>query len=130
MARRKKSYLKDDGNEYRVCAGPCKGEYILSKDNFRPVVNQHGKPYFDSYCYKCKAAYLSKYRAKNRQDVNMKEYNRMKRKVTAIQDEMTAWKPLFDFARAHPLSQGFKTPQEFILATLKTTYDNGRQKTG
>ena len=120
--------MKDDGKEYRVCGGGCNRELLMIRDNFPQITNIHGKKYFESYCFKCKAEYNKAYRDKNKKLVTPKAFRKLERQLSALREEMTAWRPLFDFARSMPLSNGFQNPQEFILATLKTVYD-GRPKT-
>lgn len=127
MARLKKSYVKEDGKEYRVCGGGCDRELELTRLNFPSITNCHGKKYFESYCHVCKSVYMRKYREKNKRIVSPKAFRKLERQLGAIREEMAAWQPLFTFAKSLPLSSGFQTPQDFILATLKTVYD-GRQK--
>lgn len=120
--------MKEDGKEYRVCGGGCNRELLLSRDNYPNMVTANGREYFESYCFECKATYQREYRDKNKRIVTPKAFRKIERQLVAIREEMEAWQPLFAFAKTIPLSSGFQTPQEFILATLKTVYD-GRPKT-
>jgi hypothetical protein len=129
MPRAKNYYRKEDGIDYKICIG-CQNELPLA------AFSHSGKPgadgvsqYYEARCKPCKSKYSRQYRI-NYEKASRRKIVRLEETVDELRAEIEGWKALFDFARAHPLAQGFKTPQDFILATLKTTYDNGRQKTG
>lgn len=126
MAMPRKTYTKDDGLLYKVCI-MCGCEKTV--DNFSQSTQHDKYKTYDSKCKPCKGKY-SRQRALDREKATRKKEFILEQKLKELRNEILMWQPVFEAAQSNPLSRGFNSPQDFILATLKTTYDNGRQKTG
>jgi hypothetical protein len=127
MAMPRKTYTKEDGKTYKVCTR-C-GEEKEAEANFYHWLRKEKYLAFDSQCHDCKQKYNHRYRMDQKKK-DRKAAVVMEEAIKSLRAYAESWREIEFFAKKIPLAQGFQSPQEFILATLKTTYDNGRQKTG
>jgi hypothetical protein len=126
MAMPRKTYTKEDGKTYKVCTR-CGEE--KEAGNFYSWIKGGKYLCLDSQCRDCKHKYNHNYKLE-REKRERKNARSIEEAMKSLRAYAESWREIEFFAKKIPLAQGFKTPQEFILATLKTTYDNGRQKTG
>lgn len=126
MAMPRKTYTKDDGLLYKVCV-MCGCEKTV--DNFSQSTQHKKYKTYDSKCKPCKGKYSRQWAIDREKRARRQEFL-LEEQLKAVREQLILWQPVYELAKANPLSNGFQSPQEFIIATLKTTYDNGRQKTG
>lgn len=125
MAQTKRYYEKD-GRLYKVCTS-CRAEkpvdagedgfYFWYKDGALKVTGM---------CRACKRTYNYRYkmdRAKSYRCI----ISDLEEDLKGLQEYAESWREIVKVAISHPLSVGFNTPQDFILATLKIVYENGRE---
>lgn len=121
-----KQHYERNGKLYKVCkdchtekpidAGE-DGFYFSLRDGILKVTAQ---------CRPCKRAYNYRYkmtRAKSYRSI----ISGLEEDLVSLQGYAETWREVVKIAAAHPLSVGFNTPQEFVLATLKIVYENGRE---
>lgn len=125
MAMPKKTFLNEEGQLVKKCQGEC-GEVLLV-DQFYTRVQAGKYTVYDSKCRKCKSAYNRQWTI-GREKRSRKTITNLENTLNEVRSVVLNWKDVIEFAQKHPLASGFKTPQEFVLSTLKTVYD-GRPKT-
>jgi hypothetical protein len=124
MAMPKKTFLNEEGQLVKKCQGEC-GE-VLPVEKFYTRVQAGKYTVYDSKCRECKSKYNRQWTI-GREKRSRKAITTLENTLESVRSVVIDWKEVIDFAMKHPLATGFKTPQEFVLSTLKTVYD-GRPK--
>lgn len=123
MAMEKKFRIGEDGKIYKTCVS-CKCEKEVGENFYNNM--RDGELIISSKCKPCKKAYNFRYRM-DRKKNDRKKTVQIEEDLKSLREYINSWKPVVDLAKQNPLAHNFKTPQDFILATLKTVYD-GRTK--
>lgn len=123
MAQEKKYHKGPDGKLYKTCVA-CNFEKEVSENFYNNM--REGELIISSKCIPCKKAYNYRYRM-DRKKGDRKKAVQYEEDMKTMRGYVESWQPVVELAKQHPFCSQFKTPQDFILATLKTVYD-GRQK--
>lgn len=123
MAQKVKTYKKADGITYKVCGGECGQELPVTMFG---MALRGAKYYYERRCRACKSKY-NKAVSMAAKKQTRKAVADLERQLEAVHAQLMTWERVAFVARQNPYTAWFGTPQDFILATLKTVYDHGRK---
>lgn len=124
MPVQRKIHKKADGITYKFCGGECGQE--LPVTDFGSFMRPGGKIYYEKRCRVCKSKFNKAVRLSSQKEAR-KELETLRKQLQSVHNELLKWEPVVFFVRQNSLMTGFKSPQGFVLASLKTVYDNGRK---